>query len=512
MLGKRLEMRQIREILRLSLGCGLSGRRVGKSLGLSKSVVLGYVRRAQAVGLSWPLPSELDGDSTLDALLRPRRGRPRDTAVQPDWGHTARELKRPGVTLALLWQEYRQVQPQGYSYSRFCELFGAWRKTAGATFRNRHRAGEAVQTDYAGQRMLVFDPALGRPREVQIFVAVLGASSYTYAEATWTQSLPDWIGSHTRAFGFFGGVPNAIVCDNLKSGVTKPLWFDPTVNRTFEDMAAHYDTAVLPTRVRKPRDKAKVEVAVQVVERWILARLRNHQFFSLAALNAAIAALVRVLNDRPMRRVGKSRRELFEELERPALKALPPAPYEYAEWKLAKVHPDYHVEVDRNFYSVPHQLIGRKVEVRLTLKTVEIFHDHRRLASHIRRSQRVGHITVAEHMPKAHQRYANTTPRSLIRRAAEIGPNTAILVERLMRDRPHPEQGFRAAMGILSLKRRFGPHRLEAACTRALEIQAVSYSSVNSILKTGLDQAPTEPEPPKATTSHGNIRGPAYYH
>lgn len=510
--GKRIEMRQIREILRLSLGCGLSGRRVGQSLGVGKSVVLDYVRRARAAGLSWPLPSELDSDAALDALLLPRQGRPRETAVQPDWGHVGRELKRPGVTLSLLWLEYRQIEPQGYSYSRFCELYGSWRKTAGATFRNRHRAGEVVQSDYAGQRVLVFDPALGRLREAQIFVATLGASSYTYAEATWTQGLPDWIGSHTRAFGFFGGVAKAIVCDNLKSGVTKPLWFEPTVNRTFEDMAVHYDTVVLPARVRKPRDKAKAENAVQVVQRWVLARLRNRQFFSLAALNAEITALVHELNDRPMRHVGKSRRELFEELERPALKALPQAPYQYAEWKQAKVHPDYHVEVDRNFYSVPHQLIGREVEVRLTLKVVEVFHDHRRIASHIRRSQRVGHVTVPEHMPKAHQRYANTTPRSLIRRAAEIGFNTAILVERLMRDRPHPEQGFRAAMGILSLKRRFGPDRLEAACTRALEIQAVSYSSVNSILKTGLDQAPDQQEPPKATAAHGNIRGSTYYH
>ena len=252
--GKRLEMRQIREILRLSLGCGLSGRRAGQSLGVSKSVVLDYVRRARAAGLSWPLPAELDSDAALEPL--PRQGRPRDQALQPDWGHVGRELKRPGV----MWRccgRSTAVQPEGYSYSRFCELYGAWRKTAGATFRNRHRAGEAVQTDYAGHGLSVFDPALGRPRQVQIFVAVLGASSYTYAEATWSQSLADWVGSHSRAFSFFGGVPKAIVCDNLKAGVTKPLWFEPTLNRTFEDMAAHYDTAVLPTRVRRPRDKTK---------------------------------------------------------------------------------------------------------------------------------------------------------------------------------------------------------------------------------------------------------------
>jgi transposase len=357
----------------------------------------------------------------------------------------------------------------------------------------------------------VVDPDTGVIRQAQIFVAVLGASSFTFAHASFSQKLPDWIEGQCRALDFFGGVTKAIVCDNLKAGVVKALWFEPTLNQTFAAMAEHYDTTILPTRSRKPRDKGKVEGAVLIVERWILARLRNRCFFSLADLNGAIAVLLEDLNNRPMRHVGKSRREMFEEIERSALSPLPAAPFEYAEWKSAKVHPDYHVEVDRTFYSVPHALIGRRVDVRLTHRVVEIFHDHKRIASHVRRSQRSGHVTVNEHMPKAHQRYANTTPASLIRQATTIGANTAILVERLMRDRPHPEQGFRSAFGILSLARRYERDRLEAACERALMINAITYSSVNAILKSGLDRARPTAEPVKPTPLHTNIRGGSYY-
>jgi transposase len=300
-------------------------------------------------------------------------------------------------------------------------------------------------------------------------------------------------------------------CDNLKAGVAKALWFEPTLNRTFAAMAEHYDTTILPTRSRKPRDKGKVEGAVLIVERWILARLRNQRFFSLADLNAAIALLLEDLNNRPMRHLGKSRRQVFEEIERAALASLPSAPFEYAEWKTAKVHPDYHVEVDKTFYSVPHRLIGRRVEVRLTSRLVEIFQDHQRVASHVRRSQRGGHVTVNEHMPKAHQRYANMTPASLIKKPGRLGPNVAILIERMMRERPHPEQGYRSAMGVIALARRYEPARLEAACERALAINAISYASVNAILKSGLDRARGGIEPVKATPMHANIRGGTYY-
>ena len=506
---KRATVKDIRSILRLTQE-GLSARAISERLGLSKTTVATYRLRAQEAGLCWPLAPEHDSDEALKGALFGRIGRPPQDLAEPDWPVVAQELKRPGVTLTLLWQEYRAAHPDGYGYTWFCGAYGAFKRRTNPTFRHRHEAGAVMQTDYAGQTVDVIDPATGEVHAAQIFVAVLGASSLTFAMASFSQRLPDWIEGHCQALAYFGGVTKAIVCDNLKAGVVKALWFEPTLNQTFAAMAEHYDTTVLPTRSRKPRDKAKVEGAVLIVERWILARLRNRRFFSLFDLNAAIAILLEDLNNRVMRHAGKSRRQLFEEIERAALKPLPPVPFEYAEWKSAKVHPDYHIEVDKTFYSVPHRLIGRRVEVRLTHRTVEIFYDHQRVASHVRRSQRSGHVTVNEHMPKAHQRYANVTPANLIKMAARIGINAAVLVERMMRERPHPEQGYRSAMGILALARRYERLRLEAACERALAIGAISYSSVSAILKSGLERAKPI-EPVRATPIHANIRGGTYY-
>lgn len=509
--AKRTTVKDIRTILRLTYEHGLTVRAISERLQISKTSVSTYLLRAREAGLSWPLPAGYESDAALERALFRRVGRPPRDLSEPDWPRVAQELKRKGVTLSLLWQEYRAAHPDGYGYTWFCERYGDYRRRANPTFRNRHAAGAVMQTDYAGQTVEVVDPQTGEIRPAQIFVAVLGASSLTFAMASFSQKLPDWIEGQTQALCYFGGVPKAIICDNLKAGVAKALWFEPTLNQTFAAMAEHYDTTVLPTRSRKPRDKGKVEGAVLIVERWILARLRHRRFFNLADLNGAIAVLLEDLNNRPMRHVGKSRRQLFEEIERAALAALPSAPFEYAEWKSAKVHPDYHVEVDKTFYSVPHRLIGRRVDVRLTCRTVEIFYDHERVASHVRRSRARGHVTVNEHMPKAHQRYANMTPASLIKMAARIGPNVAILVERMMRERPHPEQGYRSAMGIIALARRYERDRLEAACERALTINAISYSSVNAILKSGLDQARPADAPVKPTPSHANIRGGAYY-
>lgn len=509
--ARRTTVRDIRTILRLTHEQGLSVREISERLKISKTTVSTYLLRSREAGLTWPLAPDHDDDAALKRLLFGRTGRPPRDRSEPDFALIARELKRKGVTLALLWQEYRAAHPDGYGYTWFCERYAAFERRVSATFRNRHRAGAVMQTDYAGQTVPIVDPATGVIDQGQIFVAVLGASNFTFARASLSQKLPDWIESQVRALTFFGGVTETIVCDNLKAGVVKPLWFEPTLNATFSAMAEHYDTTILPTRPRKPRDKGKVEGAVLIVERWILARLRNRTFFSLAQLNTAIAELLEELNNRPMRHIGKSRREFFEEIEQAALGPLPAMPFEYAEWKTAKVHPDYHIEADKTFYSVPHRLIGRHVNVRLTHRVVEVFHDHQRVASHVRRSQRSGHVTVNAHMPKAHQRYANTTPANLISRAARAGPNAAILVERMMRDRPHPEQGFRSAMGILSLASRYGAQRLDAACERALAINALTYSSVNAILKSGLDQAPAEPEPAKPIPLHANIRGNAYY-
>jgi transposase len=509
---RRTTVKDLKTILRLTYEQGLSVRDVAERLKISKTSVSTYLLRAREAGLTtWPLPCAYEDDAALEQLLFRRMGRPPRDLCEPNWPMIAREIKRKGVTLTLLWQEYRAAHPNGYGFTWFCEHFAAFERRASPVFRHRHEAGAVMQTDYAGHTLPIIAPHTGLIHQAQIFVAVLGASSYTFAMASLSQSLPDWIEGHCQALAFFGGVPKSIVCDNLKAGVVKPLWFEPTLNPTFAALAEHYDTTILPTRVRKPRDKGKVEVAVQVVERWILARLRHRRFFSLADLNGAIQALVEDLNHRPMRHIGQSRRQLFETIERAALAALPPTAFEYAEGTTAKVHPDYPVQVDKTFYSVPHHLIGRHIMVRLTHRVVEIFYDHKRVASHVRRSQRAGHVTVPEHMPKAHQRYAHVTPERLIEQArTRIGSHAAVLVERMMRDRPHPEQGYRSAMGILSLARRYDRARLEAACERALTINAITYSSVSSILQSGLDRAPAA-EPIQPSPPHTNIRGSTYY-
>lgn len=508
---RRLPMRKVGEALRLK-AAGLSTRKIAASLGVGQSTVSEYLKRADGAGFGWPLPEGVT-DADLEArLFRPQGGETRRGLAPPDWAVVHRELRRKDVTLSLLWEEYRVIHPDGYGYSRFCELYRRWEGRLTPVMRQHHVAGEKLFVDYAGATLDVVDPTTGEVREAELFVAVLGASSYTYAEATWTQALPDWIGSHIRAFDFFGGVPGQIVSDNLKSGVTKACFYEPTVNRTYADMAAHYDTAVIPARPYKPRDKAKVEVGVQVAQRWIAARLRNRQFFSLAELNAAIRELVEGINGKVTRHLGASRRDLFDELDRPALKPLPSEPYEYAEWVERKVGLDYHVEVGRHYYSVPHQLLKKRLWARITARTVEIFHDGQRVASHVRTSANRRHTTVSEHMPASHRRYAGWTPEEIRRRAARTGPNTATLVDVILHERTHPEQGFRSCLGILRLAKSYGPSRLEAACLRALEINARSYTSVNSILKNHLDRRQPEKAADGPAISHPNIRGADYFH
>jgi transposase len=413
----------------------------------------------------------------------------------------------------LLWEEYRQAEPDGYGYSRWCELYRAWEGRLSPTMRQVHPAGERMFVDYAGQIIELIDSRSGEIRQAQIFVAVMGASSYTYAEASWTQTLPDWIGSHVRALAFMGGVPAQLVPDNPKVGVDRANWYEPGLNRTYLDLATHYQTAILPARPRKPRDKAKVEVGVLVVERWILARLRNRRFFSLAELNQAIGELVADLNARPMRRLGVSRRDLFLELDRPALKELPAEPYEYAEWRVRRVGLDYHVDIDGHYYSVPHRLIREQLDARITAHTIELFRKGERVAVHLRGAGRGRHTTIAEHMPSSHRRYAEWTIERIGREAVAIGPSTAKLAALILESRPHPEQGYRACLGILRLARQYGAERLEAACDRGLDIGARSYSSIQSILKHGLDRRPAKPtRQGELLPDHSNIRGSRYYH
>lgn len=511
MAQERLPMRKIRDVLRLKAS-GLGKRKIAASLGISATAAGECLQRARRAGIGWPLPDDLTDDRLESQLYPPPEAMPADQRPQPDWAAIHRELRRKGVTLQLLWEEHRAQHPNGYGYSRFCDLYRAFDKRLSPTMRQHHVAGERLFVDYAGTTMEVIDGLTGEVLKAELFVAVLGASSYTWAEATWTQTLPDWLGSHTRAYAFFGGVPATTVSDNLRSGISKACFYEPTVNRSYAEMAAHYETTIVPARPYKPRDKAKVEVGVQIATRWIIAKLRKRTFFSLAELNAAIAVEVAALNARVTRHLGASREALFDNIEKPALKKLPAEPYVYAEWKECKLGLDYHVEVEKHYYSAPHQLLHEKLWVRMTARTVEVFLHGKRVAAHVRNSSNRKHTTIREHMPSSHRRYADWTPESLKRRAGEIGPKTSALVDVVLRSRTHPEQGFRSCIGILRFAKTHGPDRLEAACARALEIGAHSYTSVKSILKNNLDRR----RPAAATDGpeivHPNIRGPRYFH
>jgi len=510
-------MRKIRDVLRLSAE-GLSERRIGASLGIGHSGVGDTIRRARAAGLVWPLPDDL-GDDDLERQLYRKppanaevaAGITPTTRPLPDWSYVHREYSRPNVTLSLLWEEYRAAHPDGLGRSQFCAHYRRWRRCLSPTMRQHHVAGDKMFVDYAGTTVDVIAPATGEIRAAQVFVATLGASSYTFVEATWTQSLPDWTGSHARALSFFGGVPRQIVSDNLKSGITKACFYEPNVNRTYSDLATHYSTAIVPARPYKPRDKAKVEVGVQVAGHRILAALRDRRFHSLAELNAAISELLAKLNNRVTRHLGASRRALFEELDRPALGALPQDPYVFSAWKQCTVGRDYHVEVDGHHYSVPHNLLREKVWARFTERTVEVLHRGKRVASHVRQPPDRKHTTIRDHMPSSHRRYIEWTPERLQSDADKIGTNTSALVEIILRERTHPEQGFRSCLGILRLAKTYGPERLDAACERALLIGARSYSSVQSILKTRLDRHRPQPTEGPAII-HSNIRGSTYFH
>jgi transposase len=511
--AERLSMRKIREVLRLKWDLELSSRQVARSCHIGRKTIHDYLQRAKRAGLSWPLPDELD-DAALERLLfPPTTAASKHSRAVPDWPTVHEELKRhKHLSLFLLWEEYKQKHPEGYQYTWFSQHYRKWQGKLNVVMRQEHRAGEKVFVDYAGQTVAVIDPGTGKARAAQVFVGVLGASNYTFAEATWTQTLPDWTGSHVRMFEYFGGVPELVVPDNLKSGITQPHRYEPDLNPTYQDLAEHYGVAVLPARVVKPRDKAKVEAGVLVVERWILARLRNRSFFSLTQLNSAIRQLLEQLNQKPFKKLPGSRRSVFESLDKPALRALPCEAYEYAEWRKARVNIDYHLEVQGHYYSVPYQLCKQQLDVRLTAKTIECFNKGKRVASHVRSYQKGKHTTLKAHMPKAHQQYLEWTPQRMLNWAEKTGSYTAELIETILNSRPHPQQGFRSALGILRLSKAYGSERLESACKRALILHSYSYKSIASILKSGLDQKPLVT--PQATTllsDHSHIRGYKYY-
>jgi transposase len=509
-------MRKIKEVLRLRFEHQQSARQIAKSCGIARSTVQEYLDRVQKAGIPWPVPPEWD-DATLESRLFPPVPLISPEKRQmPSMEYLHQERKKKGMTLQLLWHEYKEANPEGYQYSQFCELYRQWVDKLDVCLLQEYRAGEKLFVDYAGQTLPLHDPFTGQTREAYLFVATLGASNYTFAEASLTQDLPSWIQSHVHAFEFFNGVAQILVPDNLKAGVTHPCRYEPDINPTYADLAEYYGTVVIPARVRKARDKAKVESAVLIGERWILAALRHHRFFSLAEVNQAISEKLKELNNRKFQKLDTTRKELFDTLDRPALKPLPETPYQYTDWKKAKVNIDYHIEVDGHFYSVPYQLVKESVDIRFTSTIVEVLFKNRRVASHPRSYRRGGFTTLKEHMPKAHQKYLEWTPSRIIRWAAQTGPHTEKLITHILESKPHPQQGFRSCLGIIHLGKLYPKERLEAACAYALSIHGFFYKSVQSILKNGLDQKHTLlPKREESTLplplQHPNIRGKEYY-
>lgn len=506
-----ITMRKIREILRLKFGLNNSNRFIAQSMAISHSTVRECLRRVKLANLCWPLPNDLDDETLEQKLYPPPRKISSEERGELDWVKINQELKRKNMTLMLLWNEYRELYPMGLGYSQFCDLYLRWKKQLDTWMRQDHKAGEKMFIDYAGDTVTVND-GQGDNYQAQIFVAVLGASGYIYAEATMSQTLRDWIGSHCRALEFFGGVPELAVPDNLKNCTSLANRYEPDINPTYHDLASYYGFAIIPARVRTPRDKSLAEKGVQHIQCQILARLRNQSFFSLAELNEAIAILLEKINSQPFQKLPGSRLSQFEQLDKPALKPLPSIPYKFAEWSKARPGPDYHIELRKHYYSVPYTFIKKNLDVRFTDQTVEIFYKSKRIASHIRKYT-YGHTTLIEHMPKAHQKYAEWTPERIINWALKIGTATSQLVAKVIATKEHPQLAFRACLGILRLGKSYSDKRLEAACTRALKIGAYSYKSIASILKNNLDQVPvTKSEMLTATKEiHENVRGGDYF-
>jgi transposase len=505
-------MRKITEALRLHFEHARTNREIAQAIGTSPTTVGQYLRRAREAGFAYPLPEGLD-DAAIESRLFPPVVSADVVRFEPDWAWVHREMRRKSVTLDLLWQEYKAEHPDGYRYSWFCEHYRQWAGKLSVSMRQTHTPGEKLFVDYVGQTLPIIDGGTGEIRQAQLFVAVLGASNYTYAEATWTQKLPDWIGSHVRTFEFLGGVTEIVVPDNLKSGVKHASYYDPEINPTYRDLARHYGVAVLPARPYKPKDKAKVEGGVLIVERWILARLRNQRFFSLAEANRAIAELLALLNQKPFKKLPGCRHSAFLEMDCPVLKPLPQLRYEYAEWKTACVGIDYHIEVAGHYYSVPYRHARQQVEARITSTTVEVFYRGQRIAAHVLSTLKGRHTTLDAHMPPQHQAIAGWNDQRLLHWAQSIGSSTEAAVQVMLGARKHPQQSYRACLGVLRLAKGFGNDRLNAACARALKLNAAGYRSIHSILKNSLDkQQPAIAIQASLPLDHANVRGPDYYH
>ena len=512
-------MRKIHTVLRLHFEVGLSQREIAKSQSIGQGTVANYLTRARNAGLSWPLPTDMD-ERELELALFPDRtpDHAHRRFADPDFAQVHVELKSVGMTKQLAWEEYRQVHPDdGYSYSQFCHRYLLWQGKQKRSMRQNHVAGEKVFIDYCGPTVPIIDPRTGTFINAQIFVATLGASNFTFACASASQKEADWINAHCKAAEFFGGWATLTIPDNLKSGVIKPNRYVPVLNASYSQWADHYGTAIIPARPHKPKDKSKVENAVLVVERWILARLRHHNFFSLGQLNQAIAELLVELNERPFKKLPGCRRSLFEQVEKATLMSLPKHAYEYQQVRNARVNIDYHIEYDKHYYSVPHMLVKTQVEVRATSQLVSVYAAGKRVACHLRSHLQGSHSTLKEHMPQAHRHYADWTPERFEKWATDIGPSTYRIVCAQLNAKRHPEQSFRSVMALLNLTKQYDRVRLEQACTRALEIGSPNRTSVQSILKNGIDTLITEKQEElfnddEHLNDHDNIRGPEYFH
>ena len=508
-------MRKLREVLRLRFELKLGYQQIGRSCAIAVSTVHKYLKRAEAAGVTWPLPEDWDEARVEAAIFQhaaPLAPKPQPARTPPDFAAVHEQLRtNKYVTLQLLWEEYRQATPDGYRYSRFCELYQRWRKKLDVVLRQDHKAGEKMFVDWAGATIPVYDRHTGEAWQAPLFVATLGASSYTWAEATRDQQMDSWLGAHVHAFEHFGGIPLLAVPDNTKTGVSRAHRYDPDLNPTYYNFALHCGFGIVPARPYKPRDKAKVENAVQVAQRWIVAAVRNRKFFSLEELNVAIRELLTKLNRRPFRRRDGSRATAFEAIDKPALKPLPMEPFDVSEWSRARVNIDYHVVFDSNLYSVPYNLVHEMVEIRSTPTTVEILHKGTRIASHLRSRGRGVAVANEEHRPRSHRAHLEWTPSRMVHWAETIGPNTARLFERIMNDKPHPEMGYRGCLGIIRLAEKYSAQRVEGACERALLTGACRYKSVESILRNSLDRVPPSTLPPASTPPHDNIRGSEYF-
>jgi transposase len=504
-------MRQIKEILRLKFQHQLSIREIARSCAVPTSTVGDYLKRAHAAGMTWPIAEEWSEEQIWERLLGVADASPQVPPPLPDWSQIHAELRRKSVTLRLLWQEYRRTHPEGYGYSRFCELYDRWAGTLEPVLRQVHRPGEKMFVDWAGQTIPIHNPTDGTVTWAFLFVAVLGASNKTFARAFPNQKLGSWITAHCQAYEFYGGVSRITVPDNPKTAVVKACRYEPRLHASYQEMAQHYGTLIIPARPRRPKDKAKAEVAVLIAERQILAALRDHKFFDVAELNTAIGAGLIELNARPFQKLQGSRDSWFETQEKPALLPLPAQRYELALWERARVNIDYHVVVDKHYYSAPHSLIHTELDVRLTESTVELFHHGKRVAAHARSFAPGQFTTIEEHRPKSHQKHLEWTPSRLIHWAGKVGPSCGKLVEHILRSRPHPEMGYRSVLGIMRLGKGAGDTRLEAACRRALHFGTCSYRSIQSILEHHLEQQPLEQELPLKTPDHENVRGKRYY-